>query len=140
MLDLEHAQHPGVLGRPGRRGPSPPRVIPARRDVQDPTEPPHAIGGLLRVDEAKSHSLCLAKKAVAFFRISRSSRSSRFSRRSRSNSSRSLSFSVELPGRSARFIHSRSVQTLTPKSRAIVVTGVVVVRASRTASARNSGG
>ena len=40
--------------------------------------------------KGESHSLSLAKKAVAFFRISRSIRSRRFSRRSCTSSSRSL--------------------------------------------------
>ena len=45
--------------------------------------------GLLRGDERKPHRWCFAKKAAAFFRISRSSWRIRFSLRSRASSSRS---------------------------------------------------
>ncbi len=45
--------------------------------------------GLLRRDEGKSHRLCFAKKAAAFFRMSRSSSAIRIALRSRTSSSRS---------------------------------------------------
>ena len=53
---------------------------------------PHTLrlsSGLLRLDEREPHIDSLAKKAVAFFRMSRSIRSCRFSHRSRRSSSSS---------------------------------------------------
>src|SRR6185436_15498697 len=69
-----------------RQGPPLPGIEAAARHAQTTTEDAHRVAHLLRSDELKSHSLCLAKKAVAFFRISRSIFSSRFSFRSRRSS------------------------------------------------------
>src|SRR5688572_31350282 len=66
-----------------------PRVEAAARDLQTPTQHRDRVGGLLRGDEPKSYRLCFAKKAAAFFEISRSSARMRTSLRSRVNSSRS---------------------------------------------------
>src|SRR5580704_12350462 len=71
-----------------------PGVVSCARDLEHPAHQRHRVAGLLRCDKSESHSLSLAKKAVAFFRISRSSRSRRFSRRSSTNSSRSLRFNA----------------------------------------------
>src|SRR5216683_2348356 len=71
-----------------------PGVVSRARDFEYPAHQRHRIAGLLPCDKSESHSLSLAKKAVAFFRISRSSRSRRFSRRSSTNSSRSLRFNA----------------------------------------------
>src|SRR5207253_8576178 len=51
----------------------------------------HRIVGLLRADEVEFQLLSFAKKAAAFFKISRSTFSRSFSRRSRWSSSRSVS-------------------------------------------------
>src|SRR5688572_15697204 len=116
-----------------------PGVVAAPSHPQRAAQDAHGKDGLLRVDEGKPYSLCLAKKAVAFFRMSRSMRSSRFSRRKRRSSLRSSSvIGTSGFGRVAA-IHVRSVDRLTPRSRAIVVTGSEEVRTSRTASALNSG-
>src|SRR5687767_1262170 len=76
-----------------RRWPRPrvPRVTPARTDAERPTQHPNGIAGLLRRDEGERHSLCRAKKAVAFLKMSRSICSWRFSRRNRVSSLRSFS-------------------------------------------------
>ena len=78
-------QHPQLLvpSRMRRDRPVPPRVEPARRDLQHPTHRAYAEGGLLRLDEREPYTWSLAKKAAAFFRISRSVRSVRTSLRSR---------------------------------------------------------
>ena len=52
-----------------------PGVVAAACDLQDIAQHPDRIKGPLRVDESVSHRLSFAKKAVAFFRISRSIRS-----------------------------------------------------------------
>ena len=72
-----------------RRQPVGPRVIATGRDPQHATELSHGMAGLLRRDERERYSLCLAKKAAAFFRMSRSSRNCRTSRRNCINSARS---------------------------------------------------
>ena len=59
-----------ALADAGRR--SLPGVEARSRDLQHPAHQRHRETGLLRRDERESHSLSLAKKAVAFFRISRS--------------------------------------------------------------------
>ena len=55
------------------------RIEAAGRDVQRPTKSRDRELGLLRRNPGKRHAWCLAKKAAAFFRMSRSIRSSRFS-------------------------------------------------------------
>ena len=91
-----------------RLGPPAPRVEPARRHVERPTERLHRAARLLRVDERKPHAFSLTKKAAAFFRISRSVRSTRISFRNRRSSSRSSVVSPVRPFvRSAR---ARSTQ------------------------------
>ena len=103
----QHAQ-PLVSSSPRRRRPVPPRVEPARRDIEDPTHRSHAERGLLRLDERELYTCSLAKKAAAFFRISRSVRSVRTSLRNRRSSSRSSRVRPVRPWvRSAR---SRSTQ------------------------------
>src|SRR5690349_8042909 len=79
------------LGMMGGR-PFTPSVVSRPRDFECPAHQCYWVTGLLPCDNSESHSLSLAKKAVAFFRISRSIRSRRFSRRSSTNSSRSLRF------------------------------------------------
>src|SRR5215203_4952112 len=66
------AQHPITL-RPRRQAAFRPRVEAAGRDAQAATQEGHRMMGLLRGDERKSHRWCFAKKAAAFFRMSRSS-------------------------------------------------------------------
>ena len=70
-----------------------------------------AEGGLLRGDQGELHCWCFAKKAAAFFRISRSSAARGFSLRSRASSSRSAVVSPVRPlvrSARARFTHSRN--------------------------------
>src|SRR5206468_10361545 len=86
------------LAQQARVGPGPrggltlhPGVEAAGRDAEDATEPSDRVVGLLRGDEPEpAHRVVsLAKKAAAFFRISRPSRSTRTSLPSRASSSRS---------------------------------------------------
>src|ERR1700730_13152299 len=98
--------------------------------------------GLLRHDEPKSHRLCFAKKAVAFFNMSRSSCRMRFSLRSRASSSRSAV--VNAPGlplpRSTRVCstHLRNDDSVKSRSRAAAPTVFPSSSTSRTAPALNS--
>src|SRR5579871_1040616 len=124
-----------------------PGPIAARGDTQHMAQPSDGMVRLLAlhelVDPHRNPLLSWAKKAAAFFRISRSSRKMRFSRRKRRSSSCSslVSPSLRLPAsRSACLSHKRSVSTLMPSSRAITVCGLPLVRANWIASARNSGG
>jgi hypothetical protein len=82
--------------RPHGRSTVAPSVITAGTHAERATQPADRIDGLLRVDERERHSLCLAKKAVACFRMSRSWRNCRTSRRSVSNSVRSSALSRSL--------------------------------------------
>src|SRR5712692_1535014 len=56
-------------------------------DVEHPTQDSHRIDRLLRLDEAISHPDSLAKKATAFFKMSRSMRTCSSSRRTTFSSS-----------------------------------------------------
>src|SRR5476649_150586 len=69
---------------------SPARGVEAtRRDLQVLTQLRDGELGLLRVDPGEDYAWCLAKKAAAFFRMSRSMRNSRLSLRSAASSARS---------------------------------------------------
>ena len=70
--------------------PRTPGVVTGPRHLQHPAHRGHAPDAGMRLDKGESHRLSLAKKAVAFFRISRSSRSRSFSR---------LSSALALPAR-----------------------------------------
>ena len=77
-----------------------PGVEPARRHAQS-TDTASATGKLAfsAAIQREPYRWCFAKKAAAFFRMSRSVRSSRFSLRSRASSSRSAVVSPVLPVR-----------------------------------------
>ena len=83
--------HGELLVGGGARGTSAfqPRVESAARHFENVAEYRYRRGGLLRRDERELHVLSLAKKAVAFFRMSRSIRSVFTSRLSAASSSRS---------------------------------------------------
>ena len=97
----DDAPHGGLAGAAGPSDPparAPRAAAAAPRnshwtDLERPTQDANRKVRLLRGDERERYSLCLAKKAVAFFRMSRSMRSSRTSRRSRRSSPRSSSVS-----------------------------------------------
>src|SRR5262249_52903603 len=72
------------------RGPFGERVVALTGYTEQPTKDRHRVLRLLRVDEREPHSFSFAKKAAAFFRISRSVRSAAFSFFSRSFSRSSL--------------------------------------------------
>src|SRR6187200_1276977 len=73
-----------------RRRTLPPGVVAAWGNLEHAAHRSHGEMGLLLVDEGEFHSLSFAKKAAAFFKISRSIRSCSTSRRSRSSSARSV--------------------------------------------------
>src|SRR6185437_4738638 len=100
-----------------------PGVVAAGGNLQQPTHQSHRPVGAVFVDEAVFHSDSLAKKAVAFFKMSRSIWSRLFSaRRRRSSSSRvgrlPLPGKAWLPSASKAFFHLRSRLSAMPRSRA----------------------
>src|SRR5262245_42200975 len=131
-----------ILLGPPREGSRLPRVEPRARYLQRAAQHPHRELGLLRGDESKPHGFSFAKKAVAFFRMSRSIRRVRFSRRRRPSSSRSAVVSAPvapLPASiSACRTQLRSAVSVKSSSRATVPTGFPLSRTIRTAWALNS--
>src|SRR5262249_31945375 len=86
-LEFDHQGIPTPL--PGAGGALPPGVVAAGRNLQSVAQQPYRPPAAVLVDEAVPHSDSLAKKAVAFFKMSRSISSRWFSpRRRRSSSSR----------------------------------------------------
>src|SRR5207248_752701 len=86
-FELDDQGVPLLLALRGRAGP--PGVEAASRDLQHPAEQPHRPVLPMVLDEGVPHDDSLAKKAVAFFKMSRSIWSRLFSaRRWRSSSSR----------------------------------------------------
>src|SRR5215210_1817271 len=145
--DLLREQSVG-LSPSGRRSVSP-AVETALGDLQGPAHRTHPVVCLLRLHKRVDHLPARrfsspAKKAAAFFRISRSSRRTFTSRRRRRSSSFSsvVSPSLSPASISAWFTHLRSVSVATPRSRAIFEMGYFSSEdlASRTASSLNSGG
>ncbi len=129
----------------GRDPAARPRVVRRTGDLQHPAQERDGIGGLLLMDEpVAAHEVSFAKKAAAFFKISRSCLRTWFSRRSWRSSSRSSL--VRSPGcprpASASSCRSqwRSASDETPRSAASAGIERSLLRARRTASARNSGG
>src|SRR5439155_7438879 len=122
-----------------------PSVEAGAADTEHAAERLHGVLGLPLGDEpedAHRISPSFAKKAAAFFKISRSSRSTRTSRRSRRSSSRS---SVVGPGCSPTSIAAwltqiRNDSDETPRSCAISLSARPLRRYNATASRRNSGG
>src|SRR6185312_8153848 len=111
--------------RPFAARPLLPVVVAAAGDLQDLAKNGDRIVRLLRVDELEHHPFSFAKKAAAFFKISRSI-SRRLTRlRSSRNSSRSplLNTSGEAwpVSSSARFTHSRSAVSVRSRSLATSV-------------------
>src|SRR5438445_4194244 len=131
-----------VRPRARRRRARLPGVEARARHLERAAEHPHREDGLLRGDEPESHGVSFAKKAVAFFRMSRSIRSVRFSRRSRPSSSRSSVVSAPGVPRPASIsacrTQLRSAVSVRSSSRATVGTDLPLSRTSRTASALNS--
>src|SRR5215469_14151687 len=139
-MDRGYLERQGlILKRAWRRRPLAPGIVSRARDLQHPAHQRHRITGLLRCDKSESHSLSLAKKAVAFFRISRSSRSRRFSRLSSTSSSRSLRFRTPSGPRpastSACSTHRLSAVSPMPSSSAICPMLLPLRWISRTVSA-----
>src|SRR5215207_6748750 len=130
-----------VLPLMPRLGAAAPGVVAARTDLQTPTQDPDAVHGLLHSDEPEPYRLCFAKKAAAFFSISRSSWSTRFSFRKRASSSRSAVVSPVFPWvRSARACSTqlRNADSVSPRSRAAAATVWPSSSTSRTALALNA--
>src|SRR5262252_7351684 len=138
--DLE--AQPFVRLRPGRHRARLPGVEARPRHLERPAQQPDREAGLLRGDEREPHACSFAKKAVAFFRMSRSIRSVRFSRRSRPSSSRSSVVSAPVGPRPASTspcrTQLRSAVSVRSSSRATVATDFPLSRTIRTAWALNS--
>src|SRR6185437_15759558 len=117
-----------------------PRVVAGPRHLQHPAHRGDVPDAGVRLDKGESHRRSLAKKAVAFFRISRSSRSRSFSLARRRTCSSSESTRPALVGFSGGTVRSqlRSVVVLTPSSTLSSLTERFGSLASRTASRRNS--
>src|SRR5262249_38878482 len=139
-LDVANLLRQDAIGTdPIAERPRTPCVVAGPRHLQHPTHRPHVPDAGMRLDEGESHRRSLAKKAVAFFKISRSSRSRSFSRLSCRTCSSSESTRPG-PGFWVVTVRSqlRSVVTLTPSSVASSFNGRSDSWTSRTASRRNS--
>ena len=82
-------REPGILLSSLRGFTATPSVVAGTRNLENSTRDSDRPDRLLRVDELVPHEFSLAKKAVAFFSISRSSRRRLFSRRKVVSSERS---------------------------------------------------
>ncbi len=85
----ESVLEPGILLSSLRGFTATPSVVAGTRNLENSTRDSDRPDRLLRVDELVPHEFSLAKKAVAFFSISRSSRRRLFSRRNVVSSERS---------------------------------------------------
>src|SRR5262245_55713418 len=83
MHGLDLLDQLGLPPGPRALGPSAPRAVAAAGHAQDRAHQLHGELIVMFVDECELRGSSLAKKAVAFFRISRSSVSRRFSSRRR---------------------------------------------------------
>src|SRR5690348_12236710 len=135
-------RQPLIALRPRGRRPLLPGIEARPGDPEHLAQRGYGEAGLLRRDEAELHSLSLAKKAVAFFRMSRSIRRRLFSRRSCASSSRSLVVSAPAGPRPASIsacrTHRRSAVSVRSSSRAIAPILFPLSRTNRTVSALNS--
>src|ERR1700730_4855647 len=116
-------------------------VEPTARHTQAATQERDRVLCLLHGDEPKPYRLCFAKKAAAFFRMSRSSWRIRFSLRSRASSSRSAVVKPVLPSlrsASACCTHSRTAEGTKSSSRATALTDFPSSNTNRTVWALNS--
>ena len=120
-----------------------PSVEARRRYLQHPADQHHRKFGLLCPYESVSHCDSLAKKAVAFFNMSRSIRSCRFSRRSCDIPSRSAVLKTSPPPRPAsaslRDTQLRTADSVNPRSRATAAIPFPPSRTRQTTSALYSG-
>src|SRR5208283_273361 len=139
-VDRRHLQRQALVltGTCRRRSPMP-GVVSRARDFKHPAQQRHRVAGLLRRDEREPHWFSLAKKAVAFFRISRSIRNRWFSRLSSTSSSRSLRLSAPAGPRpasiSACSTHRLNAVSPMPSSSAIFPMLLPLRWISRTVSA-----
>ena len=123
-----------------------PGVVARARHTKHAAQPGDRVVGRLRVDQrqrlAHRRSVSRAKKATAFFKMSRSSSTMRTRRRRRRSSSCSavVSPSASLASTAACLRYNRNVSPLTPSSAATSFHRSPRCNDSRTASARNSGG
>src|SRR5690606_21519212 len=130
---------------PLRRTSAPPVVVPRGGHLERAAHRAHTEARLLRIDELvpRSHELSLAKKAVAFFRMSRSWVTRLSSRRRRTNSSLSLVVRASgLPPRSstsACLTQALTAVSVRSRRRQISPMLSLPVWQRRTTSALNSG-
>src|SRR6266542_2850981 len=129
--------------RSRRLGALPPSVIATSRDSKNLAHQSDGEGHLRHFDESEFHSLSLAKKVAAAFKISRSIVTRLSSRRRRASSSRSAVVRASggpLPASiSARFTQSRSAVSVRSRSFATCLMLRSPTLQRRTASALNSG-
>src|SRR5207249_2638938 len=132
-----------ILASPRRHRTSSCRIEPGATDPEHRAEQVDRERGLLSRDEGELHPCSLAKKAVAFFSMSRSIRSVFTSRRNCVSSARSSLLTGRLPLRpaatSAWTTQRRSAVSVRSSSRATVLTLFPLSRTTLIASALNSG-
>src|SRR5262249_9340998 len=107
-------------------------------DVQQPTEHAQRVVGLLRLDEGEPYLLSLAKKAVAFFKISTSMRRRSLSLRSFASSHSSSVVKPVFSSPLTMSSHAPSTFGRPPTSRATGLSFLPLWWSSSTASRLNS--
>src|SRR5215510_675843 len=117
---------------------SEPCIETAALDIEQAAQRGHWVVGLLRLDEGEPHLFRLAKKAVAFPRISTSISSRALSLRSCLSSSSSSGVSPVFSSASTIAFHADNTLVCTPSSRAIWDRFLPLSRMSLTASRLNS--
>ena len=146
LLALERRPHehlqPAVVAGVRRFRAALPGVEAAARDAQTPTQDRDRVRGLLRRDEAKPYRLCFAKKAAAFFRMSRSScEIAHFLAQPRqllALRGRQAGLALASDPRAPARPSSRSADSVRSRSRAAAPTVLPSSRTRRTAPALNS--
>src|SRR6185503_8625783 len=116
-----------------------PGIEPTPGDVEHSTQYAHRIDRLLRLDKTISHSDSLAKKATAFFKMSRSMRNCSTSRRNTFSSSVARKLFVPRGAVATCRIHRLNVGCGMPSSRATWHSLFPLRRHKSTASCLNSG-
>src|SRR5215831_9767875 len=132
-------EEPRILALPPRLAAPTPGIKPTAGDLQHPTQDLHRIRDLLRFDEAIPQDDSLAKKAIAFFKMSRSCRTWSSSRRTALSSSVARKPLVPSGILAACKFHRLRVVWPMPSSRATCVAVFPLRRSSSTASCLNSG-
>src|SRR5436190_19717689 len=138
MRDAQHIAQSTIGARARTLWTLLPRIEATPRHAERVTHHVDRERCLLRRDPGEGYSSYLAKKAVAFFRMSRSICNRRFSRRSRCSSARSSSVSGSCGSARAALTHACKLFSVTPRSFAILLSESLDWRTIRMASALNS--